>query len=85
MKAISYTQVRANLAKTLDSVRDDCEPVIITRGRSPSYVLMTLNLYESMDATAYLLSSPANAEALRESIAQLRRGEGIVRQPDLDA
>ena len=85
MKAISYTQVRANLAKTLDSVRDDCEPVIITRGRGPSYVLMTLDQYESMDETAYLLRSPANARELFAAIAELRDGKGRVQSPDLDA
>ena len=85
MKAISYTEARANLAKTMDAVRDDCEPVIITRGRGPSYVLMTLDQYESMDETDYLLRNPANAAAIRESMAQLRRGEGILKVLDLDA
>jgi hypothetical protein len=32
---------------------------------------------KGMDETEYLLSSPANAEQLKESIAQLNRGEGV--------
>ena len=32
---------------------------------------------EEMDTTEYLLSSEANAESLRRSIAQLRRGEVV--------
>jgi len=31
---------------------------------------------ESMDETAYLLSSPANAARLMESIRELREGKG---------
>ncbi len=30
-----------------------------------------------MDTTEYLLSNPANAQMLRESIAQLRRGQTV--------
>ena len=76
MKAISYTEARANLAKTMDAVEDDCEPVIITRGRGKSCVLMSLEQYESMDETAYLLSSPVNARRLMEAMAEFERGGG---------
>jgi antitoxin YefM len=85
MRAISYTRARAELAKTMDQVRDDCEPVIITRGRGPAFVLMTLEQYESLDETAYLLRSPANAQRLRQAVEELEAGHGVVRELDLDA
>ena len=69
----------------MDRVRDDCAPVIITRRGDEAYVLMTLADYESLDEAAYLLSSPANAKRLGESIAQAREGRSRERAIDLDS
>lgn len=81
MRATSYSEFRKNLAANLDKVNDDREPVIITRDRGkPSAVLMSLEAYESLDETTYLLSSPRNAARLRESIAELEAGGGTERK-----
>lgn len=79
MDAISYTQARANFAKTMDSVVDDHAPVIITRQGEGAVVMVSLEDYKSLEETAYLLRSPANARRLLESVAELERGEGKVR------
>lgn len=76
MDAISYTTARANLAKTMDRVCEDHEPVIITRGGEPSVVMVSLADYKSMEETAYLLRSPRNAKRLLEAIADLEKGLG---------
>ena len=80
MKAISYTAARETLAATMQSVCDDREPVIITRKRDQAVVMMSLEDYESMQETAYLRRSPANAERLDAAIAQLESGRGQVRE-----
>ena len=80
MNAISYTAVRADLAKTMDRVCEDHEPVIITRNRDQAVVMISLEDYKAMEETAYLLRSPANASRLLESIAELERGQGQVRE-----
>jgi len=80
MKAITYTAARENLAATMDRVCTDHDPIIITRNRNQSVVLLSLEDYESLQETAYLLRSPANAARLSESIAELERGEGVVKQ-----
>ena len=80
MTAISYTAARENLASTMDKVCDDHAPIIITRNRDQAVVMMSLEDYESLEETAYLLRSPANAKRLSEGIAQLERGEGVVKQ-----
>jgi antitoxin YefM len=80
MKAITYTAARENLAATMDLVCTDHDPIIITRNRNQSVVLLSLEDYESLQETAYLLRSPANAVRLSESIAELERGEGVVKQ-----
>ncbi|MGI9303026.1 MAG: type II toxin-antitoxin system Phd/YefM family antitoxin [Gammaproteobacteria bacterium] len=77
MKARSYTAVRGNLAKTMEEVCDDHEPVVITRKNEKSVVLLSLEDYESLEETAYLLRSPKNVKRLIESITQFEKGEGI--------
>ena len=79
MDAISYTAARANLAKTMAKVCDDHSPVIITRKSESPVVMMSLEDYESMQETTYLLRSPANARVLLESIAELEAGKGVER------
>lgn len=73
MNAISCTAARENLAATMDRVCSDHDPIIITRKRNQSVVLLSLEDYESLQETAYLLRSPANAARLFESIAELKR------------
>jgi antitoxin YefM len=76
MEAISYTAARENLAATMQKVCDDRAPVIITRNRDQAVVMISLEEYESLEETAHLLSSPANARRLIESVAELRAGKG---------
>ena len=80
MDAISYKAARANLAKTMEKVCNDHEPVIITRKRESPVVMISLEDYQSMEETAYLLRSPANARHLLESIAELEAGKGTDRE-----
>lgn len=71
-QAITYSEARQNLADTMNRVCDHHEPVIITRQKSPSVVMMSLEDYNSIMETAYLLRSPANAARLRESLNAAR-------------
>ena len=79
MDAISYTAARANLAKTMEKVCDDHAPVIITRKSESPVVMISLDDFQAMEETAYLLRSPANARHLLESIAELESEKGIER------
>jgi antitoxin YefM len=71
MDAITYADVRSNLAKIMDKVCDDHTPVIITRKNQPSVVMISLEDYQALEETAYLLLRPENARRLMESIAKL--------------
>ena len=79
MEATTYTAVRQNLAKTMEKVCKDHSPVIVTRKKSGSVVIMSLEDYEALEETAYLLRSPKNTRRLIESIAQLVDGKGTER------
>ena len=80
MDAISYTSARANLASTMEKVCNDHAPVIITRKSESPVVMMSLEDYQAMEETTYLLRSPANARQLLESIAELEAGKGTSRE-----
>ena len=80
MEVITYTAARQNLAKTMEKVCRDRAPVIVTRRTSNSVVIMSLEDYEALEETAYLLRSPKNARRLIESVAQLENGKGTERE-----
>ncbi len=79
MDAITYSAARAKLADTMDRVCEDHEPIIITRNGQQSVVMMSLDDFNAMEETAYLLRQPKNARRLLESIAALESGKGTVR------
>jgi antitoxin YefM len=80
MDSISYTAARANLAKTMDQVCESHDPVIITRSGQEPVVMLSLEDFNSLEETAYLLRSPKNARRLLEAIADLERGQGTERE-----
>jgi antitoxin YefM len=80
MDALTYSQARRNLAKTMDQVCDDHAPIIITRKNLRSVVMISLEDYQALEETAYLLRSPKNAQRLLESIHELQTGGGKARE-----
>lgn len=80
MNAVTYSQARRDLAKTMDKVCDDHSPIIITRKSQRSVVMISLEDYQALEETAYLLRSPKNARRLLESIGELESGGGTERQ-----
>jgi antitoxin YefM len=63
----------------MEQVCDDHAPVIITRKNNKSVVLMSLEDYQALEETAYLLRSPRNAKRLMDAIAELESGAGVER------
>ncbi|HVY10589.1 MAG TPA: type II toxin-antitoxin system prevent-host-death family antitoxin [Mycobacteriales bacterium] len=76
MKTMSYTESRARYAEVLDRVAEDREEVIITRAGHPSVVIVSLEDFESLRETAYLMRSPANARRLLDAMERLETGAG---------
>jgi antitoxin YefM len=80
MDTITYTSARGNLAKTMEKVCDDHSPVVITRKTAKPVVMMSLEDFEALEETAYLLRSPKNARRLLESVAELESGKGTEKE-----
>ncbi len=80
MDTINYTVARTNLARTMAKVCADHDPIIITCKSGNPVVMMSLEDYQAMEETTYLLRSPANARQLLESIAELEAGNGTEKE-----
>jgi antitoxin YefM len=85
MSTITYTDARENFAETMDRVCDNHQPVIVTRQKQRSVVILSLEDYEALNETAYLLRSPANSRRLLAATRQLEAGKGKRRKLDLAA
>ena len=70
MGHVSYTELRQNLKRHLDSVCDSRAPLVVTRQNGEPVVMISLAEYESLEETLHLLRDPANAERLLQSIAE---------------
>lgn len=74
LDAINYSEARKNLASIMDSICDERDIVVITRRKARPVVMMSLDDYNSIEETGYLLRSPANAQRLMESIDAMGTG-----------
>lgn len=58
---------------------DDHDPIIITRRNQRSVVLISLEDYQALEETVYLLRSRKSARRLLESIVEIESGRGTER------
>jgi antitoxin YefM len=74
MKTLGYHESLERFEEVLDSVVDDGEEVVITRAGRASAVIVSLEEYEALKETVYLLRSPANAHRLLDALGRLEDG-----------
>lgn len=77
MIAANFSEFRTNLKNYLDEVEDNNETLIVKRKTGKGTVMISLDEYNSIMETVHLLSSKANADRLRESIAQMKAGNKV--------
>ena len=75
MRVVTFSEARNKLKTILDQVVNDADYTVITRRDAEDAVVMSLDYFNSLLETVYLLKSPANAAHLEESIAQYRQGQ----------
>ena len=100
MDTMTYSYTRQNFANVMDRVNDDRAPLLITRQQGKPVVMMSLDDFNALEETAYLLRSPANAVvgardrgaghehaplAEIDAIAEVRSGGGSIKTLALDA
>ncbi len=80
MQVVNFTEARNNLKSLFDSVYADSEAVIVNRKNGENVVIISLESYNAMKETNYLLSSPKNRERLLNSLASARAGKVTQRE-----
>ena len=80
MDVVTYSDARAKLKEVMDRVIADRTHVVVTRQKAEAVVMVSLSDWNAMQETLHLLSTPKNAERLRESIRQLDKGGGTERE-----
>lgn len=81
MTATTITDFREKLKEYLDRVLDNHEALIVSRPKKKNVVVISLEEYEALRETAYLISSPKNATRLYESLQQLEQGKVVRKNP----
>lgn len=77
MTTTSYSDLRARLAHFLTLAEENCEEIVVSRGKGRKVIILSLDDYLSLQETAYLLSSKKNRRHLETSLREARRGKTI--------
>lgn len=79
METVNYTNFRSNLKHWFDKVIDDISEVIIKRKGGKDLVLISLDEYNSLKETTYLLTGK-NRDVLLNSIKELESGNTLEKE-----
>lgn len=77
MQVLSYSRARQTFADLMKAANTDHTPFHVTQKSGDDVVIISKADFDSMQETMYLLSSPANAQRLNTSIAELEAGKGV--------
>jgi antitoxin YefM len=81
MTAITASEARKSLFPLIQQVNNDHAPVEIV-SKHGNAMLVSKEDWDSMEETAYLLRSPANAARLARAMEQAKRGEASEHELD---
>jgi antitoxin YefM len=75
MTTISLKEAKQNLEKLIAQVIADAEPIVLSTESGEEVVLLSMDEFNSWKETSYLLTNPANAAHLRQSISESNSGQ----------
>lgn len=76
MRTVNYSELRNNLKHYLDGVINDSEPLLVHRSGSESVVVISLDEYNSIKETEYIMKSPAMMDVIRKGKEEIEKGKG---------
>lgn len=76
MRTANYSELRNNLKAYLDGVINDSEPLLVHRASNESVVVISLEEYNSIKETEYIMKSPAMMDIIRKGEREIKNGEG---------
>lgn len=77
MLTATISDFRKDIKKYLDRVTKNFETLIINRGKDNGVVIMSLDEYNSLNATSHELSSRTNESRLDSAIEKLKSGSSF--------
>ena len=77
MQVVPYSHLRKNMKSFMDRVCDNHEALIVTRKENNNLVMLSMEDYNSLIETNYLLANEANAKHLKRSFKQIKKGETV--------
>ncbi|MGI9191564.1 MAG: type II toxin-antitoxin system Phd/YefM family antitoxin [Chitinophagaceae bacterium] len=78
MKAVSVSSLRKDMKAHFDYVSESMEVIIVPRTKDDdTIVIMSIQEYNSLKETEYLLSTEANRNRLQASMKQASEGKTI--------
>jgi len=72
MDAITFNQAKENFTAVMSQVCENHTPMIITDDSQQPVVVMSLEDYNAIQETLYLLRSPKNAQRLDQALDDLK-------------
>ncbi len=75
MTVMTIEEAKRNLEALIAKVISNAEPAVITTDTGQQIVLLPMDEFNAWQETAFLLSNPANAAHLRQSIAEAQAGK----------
>ncbi len=79
MISVTVSEAKRNLEQLIEQVLSNVEPAVVCTDTGQRIVLLSLDEFNSWQETLYLLSNPANAEHLRQSIMEAKIGKTVER------
>ena len=78
MRTANYSELRNNLKSYLDGVINESEPLLVHRAGNDSVVVISLEEYNSIKETEYIMKSPAMMDIIRKGEKDIKDRKGKV-------
>ena len=82
MRTANYSELRNNLKAYLDGVINDSEPLLVHRAGNESVVVISLEEYNSIKETEYIMKSPAMMDMIRKGEEDVKNGNIIIQMKE---
>lgn len=77
MRTANYTELRKNLKGHIDAVINDNDALVVDRGNNTGIVMISLEEYNSIMETQYIMSNETVMNDIRKSLAEIAEGKGV--------
>ena len=77
MRTANYTELRKNLKGHIDAVINDNDALVVDRGNNTGIVMISLEEYNSIMETQYIMSNETVMNDIRKSLTEIAEGKGM--------